>query len=104
MSKEIIKFDNTEIEKHKFHQHKNPISMYYVDINKIVVSSKFSLGKKGFKYFIGYEDIKKVRPLCIMLLKMTSTVWSIFSAALSNFWDLFFGNTRDILKCIPWQQ
>ena len=46
--------------------------MYYVDINKIVVSSKFSLGKKGFKYFIGYEDIKKVRPLCIMLLKMTT--------------------------------
>ena len=42
--------------------------MYYVDINKIVVSSKFSLGKKGFKYFIGYKD----RPLCIMLLKMTT--------------------------------
>ena len=54
--------------KNKFHQQKNPISMYYVDINKIVVSSKFSLGKKGFKYFIGYKD----RPLCIMLLKMTT--------------------------------
>ena len=49
MSKEIIKFDDTEIEKHKFHQHKNPISIYHVDINKIVASSKFCLGKKGFK-------------------------------------------------------
>ena len=49
MSKEIIKFDDTEIEKHKFHQHKNPILIDHVDINKIVASSKFCLGKKGFK-------------------------------------------------------
>ena len=31
MSKEIIKFDDTEIEKHKFHQHKNPILYFYGD-------------------------------------------------------------------------
>ena len=28
--------------------------------------------KKGFKYFIGYKDDKKVRPLCIMFLKMSA--------------------------------
>ena len=33
MGKEIIKFDETEIEKHKFHQHKEPISLYDVDIS-----------------------------------------------------------------------
>ena len=26
--------------------------------------------KKGFKYFIGYKDAKKIRPLCVFLLKM----------------------------------
>ena len=30
-----------------------------MDINKMVLSDKVSLGKKGFKYFIGYKDAKK---------------------------------------------
>ena len=28
--------------------------------------------KKGFKYFIGYKDAKKIRPLCIFLPKMNA--------------------------------
>ena len=31
-----------------------------MDINKIVVSNKVSFCKKGFKYFIGYKDAKKL--------------------------------------------
>ena len=31
-----------------------------IDINKVVVSNKISFGKKGFKYFIGYKDAKKL--------------------------------------------
>ena len=31
-----------------------------------------SFGKKGFKYFIGYKDGKKVRPLCILLPKLSA--------------------------------
>ena len=34
--------------------------MKNIDINKIVVSNKISLGEKGFRYFIGYEDAKKI--------------------------------------------
>ena len=44
--------------------------MKNIDINKIVVSNKVSFCKKGFKYFIGYKDAKKVRLLCIFLPKM----------------------------------
>ena len=36
----------------------------------MAVSNKVSFGKKGFKYFIGYKDAKKIRPLCIFFLKM----------------------------------
>ena len=36
------------------------ISINNIDIDKIVVSSKISFDKKGFKYFIGYKDIKNV--------------------------------------------
>ena len=46
MDKKIVKFDDIEIEKYKFHQHKIPISINNIDINKIVVSNKFSFGKK----------------------------------------------------------
>ena len=54
MDKKIIPFGNTEIERHKFHFHKNPTLIDDTDINKIVVSNKFSFSKKGFKHFIGY--------------------------------------------------
>ena len=39
---------------------------------KIVVSNKVSFSKKGCKYFISYEDAKKIRPLCIFLPKMSA--------------------------------
>ena len=53
------KLGDIEIQKQKFHQHKGPISIKNIDINKIVVSNKVSFGKNGFKYFIGYKDAKK---------------------------------------------
>ena len=48
MEKTIIKFGNIEIGKQKFHQHKRPISINNIDINKIVVSNKVSFDKRGF--------------------------------------------------------
>ena len=56
-------FCDTEIEKHKFPCHKNPIFLDDVDINKIIVSNKVSLGEKGFTYIINYNDNEKVKPL-----------------------------------------
>ena len=41
MEKTIIKFSNIGIEKQKYHQYKKPISIKNIDINKIVVSTKF---------------------------------------------------------------
>ena len=60
IEKAIIKFGDIEIEKQKFHQYKRPISIKNIDINTIVVSNKVSFGKKGFRYFIGYKDAKKL--------------------------------------------
>ena len=60
--KKIIKFDDTKIEKFKFHQHKSPFLIDNIDINKIVVSTKVSFGKKDFKYFIVYKDAQRIRP------------------------------------------
>ena len=60
MVEKIIKFGETEIEKHKFHQNKNPFLIYDLDINEILVSNKVSVGKKGLKYSTGYKDSKKL--------------------------------------------
>ena len=43
-----------------------------LNINKILVSNEVSFGKKGFKYFIGYKDAKKIRPVCIFLIKVSA--------------------------------
>ena len=59
-TEKIIKFGNIEMQKQKFHQHKRPISIKYIDINWIVVSNKVSFGKKDFKYVIGYKHVKKL--------------------------------------------
>ena len=48
MAQEIITFGDIGTEKQKLQQHKNLISIYDVDINKRVVSSKFRFGKKRF--------------------------------------------------------
>ena len=72
MEKTLIKSGDIEIEKQKFHQHKIPISIKNIDVNKIVVSNKVSFDKKGFKYFTDYSDVKKISPLCIFLPKMSA--------------------------------
>ena len=48
----VIKFGNTEIQKQKFHQHKELISIKNIDIKKIVVSNKVSFGKKGIFHWL----------------------------------------------------
>ena len=62
MIQKIINFYDTETEKYKLHQHKSPIPIDHVVINKILVYNKISHDKKDFKYFIDYKDAKKFKP------------------------------------------
>ena len=70
MEKTIIKFVNTEIEKHKFHQYKKPIFNKKAQILTCKIQGLF--GKKGFKCLIRYKDVKKIKRLCIFPPKMTA--------------------------------
>ena len=60
----IIKFGDVEIQKQKFHQHKEPISIKNIDINKVVVSNKVSLVKKHLNILLATKMLKKL-DLCI---------------------------------------
>ena len=47
MGKEILTFGDVEIKKNKFYRHKTPILLGAVDIEKVLVSNKISLGEKS---------------------------------------------------------
>ena len=53
MVKEILTIGINEIKK-KNCRHKTPIFLEDVDIEKVLVSNKISVGEKIYKYFIGY--------------------------------------------------
>ena len=53
-----------EIEKNKFYHYKRPVPLRNVDIEKVLVSSKISVGEKIYKNFIGYlYNGGKVKPV-----------------------------------------
>lgn len=53
----MLIFCEIYIEKHEFHVTKKCIDhINHVDIEHIVVSSKYSSGKRCFRYFIGYAN------------------------------------------------
>ena len=54
MSKDILTFDNIEIENMKFTAMKVLFLKRHVDIEKLLVSSKISSGERNYKYSIGY--------------------------------------------------
>ena len=60
MDKKTIAFGDTEIEKHKFHCHKNPSLIDDPDIDKILISNKISNDKRDFKWFFLVTKIVKV--------------------------------------------
>ena len=53
---------------------KKAIDLMSVNVNKIVVSDKFNYNEDCFKYFIGYQKGKIVRPLCIILPQMSGYI------------------------------
>ena len=51
-------FANNEVEKHKFHQHKSPTSVYNINVNKIVVLNEAPLMKKFLNILLGIKMVK----------------------------------------------
>ena len=56
MSSQKIKFGDKEVNKKEFHSSKEAIFLDSVDLNKIIVSSKWKISDTKYKYFCGYID------------------------------------------------
>ena len=77
MGEGILTFENIEIETNNFYRHKSPISLWDVDIEKVLVSNKISFSQENYKYFIGYlYNDHIVKPLHIMPSKASAYVKS----------------------------
>ena len=72
MDKKIIKFNDTQIQKQKFHLHKSSYTINSIVVHIIVVFNKASFSKKGFNFFIGYKDVEKIRPSIIFVPKTSA--------------------------------
>ena len=60
MEETIINFSDSKMQKQKCHQHKGPISIKNVDIDKVIVPNKVPFGKKGFKVLLVRKMIKRL--------------------------------------------
>ena len=59
MEKIIIKSGDIEVKKQRFHQHKRPILLKYMDINEIVVSNKIFLVKEYLNISLATKMLKR---------------------------------------------
>ena len=70
MSFKKIKFGDKEVDKKEFHSSKQAILLDSVDLDKIVVSSKWKINETTYKYLCGYLNNDVIQPLCVILPQM----------------------------------
>ena len=74
MSSRKIKFGDKEVDKKEFYSSKQAISLDSVDLNKIVVSSKWKIIDTTYKYLCGYLNNDTIQPLCVILPQMNGYI------------------------------
>ena len=66
MSPKTIKFGDKEVNKEEFYSPKEAIPLDSVDLNKIVVSSKWKISDTTYKYLCGYFNNDVIQPLYVI--------------------------------------
>ena len=86
ISGKSINFEDKKINKSTFYKKKKLFNMHDIYVNKILVSKKESYGtKNSLKYFIGYNDVDVIRPLCINLPQMIGYIKHFDSNKIMSF-------------------
>ena len=60
MNSRKIKFGDEEVNKKEFYSSKQAIPLNSIDLDKIVVSSKWKISETTYKYICGYYSIQYV--------------------------------------------
>ena len=67
MSLKKTKFGDKEVDKKELHSSKRAIPLDSIDLDKIVVSSKWKINEITYKYLCGYLNNDVIQPLCVIL-------------------------------------
>ena len=74
MSPETIKLGDKEINRKELYSSKQAIALDSVDLDKIVVSSKWIINDTTYKYLCGYLNNDVIQPLCVILPQMNGYI------------------------------
>ena len=74
MSFKKIEFGDKEVNKKEFYSSKQAISLDSVDLDKIVVSSKWKINETTYKYLCGYLNNDVIQPLFVILSQMNGYI------------------------------
>ena len=77
MSLKKIKFGDKEVDKKEFYSSKQAISLDSVDLDKIVVSSKWKINETTYKYLCRYLNNDVIQPLCVKVYDKYNKIWEI---------------------------
>ena len=74
MSSRKIKFGDKEVNKKEFYSSKQAIPLDSVDLDTIVVSSKWKISDTTYKCLCGYLNNDVIQPLCVILRQMNGYI------------------------------
>ena len=74
MSSQKIKFGHKEVDQKNFYSSKEAILLDYVDLSKIVVSSRWKLNDTTYKFFCVYLNNDVIKSLCVILPQMSEYI------------------------------
>ena len=74
MSSRKIKVGDKEVNKKEFYSSKQAIPLDSVDLDKIIVSSKWKISDTTYKYLCGYLNNDVIQPLCVILPQMNGYI------------------------------
>ena len=74
MSLKKIKFGDKEVNKKEFYSYKEAIPLDSIDLDKIVVSSKWKSSDTTYKYLSRYLNNDIIQPLCVILPQMNGYI------------------------------
>ena len=74
MSSQKIEFEDKEVDKKEFYSSKQAVLLDSIDLNKIIVSSKWKISDTKYKYFSGYLNNDVIQPLCVILPQMSGYI------------------------------
>ena len=74
MSPKTIKFGDKEINRKEFYSSKQAILLDAVDLDKIVVLSKWKINDTTYKYLCGYLNNDIIQSLCVILPELNGYI------------------------------